>query len=130
MADKHSGGCLCGAVTFEVAGPLRPILFCHCNQCRKQSGHFYAATSAPVSAILISGENRITWYESSTRAKRGFCSICGSALFWKMNDESEMSILAGSFDEPTELVADKHIFCESKGDYYEIGDGLPQIPRY
>lgn len=130
MTDKHNGGCLCGAVTYEVTGALRPVRFCHCGQCRKQSGHFYAATSAPISAILISGEDQITWYQSSHRASRGFCSNCGSALFWKHNGFPDMSILAGSLDEPTGLTAERHIFCASKGDYYEIGDGLPQDLTY
>lgn len=130
MTEKHNGACLCGAVSFEVTGKLRPVLFCHCVQCRKQSGHFFAATSAPISAISISGEDQITWYKSSPRAQRGFCSQCGSTLFWKENDSSDMSILAGSLDEPTGLTAERHIFCSSKGDYYEIGDGLPQDPTY
>ena len=130
MSEIHTGACLCGAVTYEVSGALRPVRFCHCVQCRKQSGHFFAATSAPISAISITGEDQIAWYESSQRAKRGFCRHCGSALFWRHNGFSDMSILAGSLDEPTGLTAERHIFCSSKGDYYEIGDGLPQDSTY
>jgi hypothetical protein len=45
--DQHqiraTGGCLCGAVRYEVRGPLRPVVYCHCTQCRRTSGHFSAS---------------------------------------------------------------------------------------
>ena len=47
----HNGSCLCGAVTFEVNGSLRPPDACHCNQCRKQSGHFWASTDVPLADL-------------------------------------------------------------------------------
>ena len=122
----HSGSCLCGKVRYEVDGPLRPVVACHCSQCRKQSGHFYAATNAPDQAIKIFGQSNLTWYESSSDARRGFCSVCGSALFWKKESDDFTSILAGSLDAPTGLKIAKHIYCADKGDYYEITDGLPQ----
>lgn len=121
MDDQiHKGSCLCGAVRFVVTGPMRNVVACHCNQCRKQSGHYYAATSAPAGQVSITGKDMITWYEASESARRGFCRICGSALFWKPHDEDRLAILAGSFDGPTGLRLDRHIHTESKGDYYEI----------
>lgn len=117
------GSCLCGAVTFGVDAPLRPPAVCHCGQCRKQSGHVWASTSAPVDAISISGEVR--WYESSPVARRGFCPTCGSFLFWKRNDEDTMSFAMGAIDSPSGLRLGRHIFTEWKGDYYEIADGVP-----
>lgn len=123
-----TGSCLCGSVRFRVDGPLRPVVYCHCSQCRKQSGHFYAATDAADADITIEGGEAITWYAASDFAKRGFCSTCGSALFWKENDSDRVSILMGSLDKPTGITARAHIFCADKGDYYEITDGLEQYP--
>ncbi|WP_442475962.1 GFA family protein [Roseovarius litorisediminis] len=40
------GSCQCGAVRYEVAGPLRQVVGCHCSQCRKTSGHYVAATQS------------------------------------------------------------------------------------
>lgn len=120
------GSCLCGKISFKVSGALRGVVACHCSQCRKQSGHFYAATNAADEAISIDGEEHITWYKASKEAKRGFCSNCGSALFWKHQSDDFTSILAGAFDKPTGLKMTKHIFVEDKGDYYEINDDLPQ----
>lgn len=116
------GSCLCTAIRYEVRGPLRPVIACHCRQCRKTSGHYVAATSAPIESISISGAPR--WYRSSDRAERGFCPICGSNLFWRA--DGHMSIFAGSLDEHPELKMAGHIYCDDKGAYYEITDGLPQ----
>ena len=117
-----SGGCLCGAVRYSVAGQLRPVIACHCVQCRKTSGHFVAATSAPRETVAIKGAVR--WFQSSPAARRGFCPTCGSSLFWD-GPGANLSIHAGTLDSPTGLALAGHIFCADKGDYYEIADGLP-----
>ena len=119
------GSCLCGAVSYEVAGPMRPVIACHCTQCRKSSGHHVAATSAPRQAIRITGEVR--WYRSSETARRGFCPVCGSNLFWD-GPGANLSIMAGTLDGATGLRIKGHIYYADKGDYYEIADGLPQAP--
>jgi hypothetical protein len=110
-------------VTYAVKGPLRPVIACHCTQCRKTSGHHVAATSAPRDGIAIRGD--VTWYASSPEARRGFCGVCGSNLFWD-GTGSALSIFAGTLDGPTGLATAGHIYCRDKGDYYEIVDGLPQ----
>ncbi len=74
----------------------------------------------------VEGAETISWFQSSPEAKRGFCSVCGSGLFWKNATKSYTSILAGAFDEPSGLEAEGHIFAGDKGSYYEICDGLPQ----
>ncbi|MDX8442462.1 GFA family protein [Mesorhizobium australafricanum] len=53
-------------------------------------------------------------------AKRGFCKTCGAVLFWKPHQDAYVSVLAGSFDEPTGLQGQSHIFVGDKGDYYSI----------
>ena len=117
------GGCLCGAVRYRVDGPLRPVVACHCSQCRRTSGHHVAATSAPRGAVAIEGE--VTWFASSPEARRGFCGICGSNLFWD-GGGAGLSIMAGTLDGPTGLAMAGHIFVADRGDYYDIADGLPQ----
>jgi hypothetical protein len=129
MSENHKGSCLCGKVTFEVHGALREIVFCHCGQCRKQTGLYYASTSAADEDLVIEGADNITWYHSSEKGRRGFCKHCGSALFWKYEGGDGTSIQAGSMDMPSKLVPGHHIFCEDKGDFYEIQDGLPQFRK-
>ena len=120
------GSCLCGAVHYTVDGPLRPVIACHCVQCRKTSGHFVAATSAPRDSVTIEGE--VTWFHASATARRGFCGTCGSSLFWDGAGEN-LSIHAGTLDGPTGLTTAAHIFCADKGDYYEIAEDLPQAEQ-
>lgn len=123
------GQCLCGAVRFEVHGPLRAVRYCHCAMCRRASGHFAAATACdPQHLRLISAET-LRWYSSSAIARRGFCGTCGSPLFWEPAHGRHLSIWAGTLDTPTGLKASEHIFVADKGDYYEIADGLPLWPE-
>jgi hypothetical protein len=125
MTDIHTGSCLCGAVTFTVNGPMKAITFCHCGQCRRQTGLYYASSNAVADDVTVVGEENVTWYHSSEAGRRGFCRHCGSALFWKAEGRSEISIMAGSLDQPTRLATGHHIYCADKGDFYEIQDNLP-----
>ncbi|NJD31334.1 MAG: GFA family protein [Gammaproteobacteria bacterium] len=122
----HKGSCNCGAVTFEVTCDLPPPDACHCTQCRKQSGHYFASTDVPRSALTVHGAESVTWYRSSEKVRRGFCSKCGSALFWDPVFKDRMGIAMGAFDDPTGTRLAIHIFVAEKGDYYDITDGLPQ----
>ncbi len=129
MNELHRGSCLCGKVRFETRGQLRGVVYCHCSQCRKQSGHFYAATNVQDDSIDISGAEHVSWYEASDFAKRGFCKHCGSVLFWKHHKLDYVSVMAGAFDQPSGLHGESHIFVGDKGDYYGIDDGLPQYEK-
>lgn len=122
----HGGACLCGAVSFEVAGDLHPPDACHCSRCRKTSGHFWVSTNVPRDALTISGAENLTWFRTSETVRRGFCSTCGSALFWDPAERDIISVAMGAFDKPTNTRLEVHIHVASKGDYYEITDGLPQ----
>lgn len=125
----HKGSCLCGAVTFEVQGDLPGPDGCHCVQCRKWSGHFLVGTDVPRSAVRVHGVENVTWYHSSEKVRRGFCSICGASLFFDPLDREKhdwTGIAMGAFDTPTETALAIHIFTAEKGDYYKIADGLPQ----
>jgi hypothetical protein len=125
----HKGSCLCGAITFEVSGDLPQPDACHCSQCRKHSGHYFVSTDVPRSSVTIHGAGNITWYPSSEKVRRGFCADCGASLFFDPIDQIKndwIAIAMGAFDLPTHTQIKMHIFVAEKGDYYDIGDGLPQ----
>jgi len=122
----YKGSCLCGAVTFEVAGELPGPDACHCRMCRKQSGHYFASTDVPRAALTVSGADKLTWFRSSDRVRRGFCSVCGSSLFWDPAARDWIAVAMGAFDGATGARLAKHIFTADKGDYYYIADDLPQ----
>ncbi len=121
-----TGSCLCGAVTFSVAGALPPPNACHCSQCRRQSGHYWASSDVPREALAITGAERLTWFQSSATVRRGFCATCGSFLFWDPAGRAKIAVAMGAFDAPTGTQLALHIFVADKGDHYDIADGLPQ----
>ncbi|ANP36948.1 aldehyde-activating protein [Phaeobacter gallaeciensis] len=120
------GSCLCGDIRFETAAAPQGPSMCHCSQCRKQSGGVWASAYVPETELILHGP--VSWYAASVGAERGFCVRCGSFLFWKAHDEDTISFALGAVEDPSGLKIEKHIFCASKGDYYEIADGLPQKP--
>lgn len=124
--EEHPGGCLCGGVRYVVRGPLRPVIACHCTQCRRTSGHYTAFSSAGSGDLVLVSEHTLTWYRSSADAERGFCSRCGGNLFWRPTGGTTTSIAAGTLDPPTGLTLAEHIFVADQGDYYRLGDGVPQ----
>lgn len=125
--DKSSGGCLCGAVRYEINGPMRNVVYCHCEQCRKTSGHFVAATAVQLKDLHVSEDSGLVWYRSSETADRGFCKHCGSSLFWRPAHGKYMAVMAGAIDTPTGLASREHIYTADASDYYDITDGLPQF---
>lgn len=128
MPERHLGGCLCGAIRYEINGPLRSVINCHCGMCRRFHGHFGAYTAASRGDLTWSASSEPRWYQSSDSASRGFCPACGASLFWQRKNSGEIAIAAGSLDEPTGLKTAAHIFTAHKGDYYDIEGQAPRWP--
>ena len=128
-AVRARGHCLCGAIEIEIRGKLRDVVVCHCGQCRRQHGAPPSYTSAPWSIVTVRGEKNLKWYQSSAQARRGFCRLCGSSLFWEPVGEGRVAIAAGCLDKPTGLRTVRHIFVAEKADFDEITDGLEQFPH-
>ena len=124
------GSCDCQGVVFELIGELRDVVFCHCSQCRKTSGHYWAATQVPKVNLNLIKATSLSWYDSSDKARRGFCSVCGSSMFYERKGIDKISVSAGSLEIPTSLDRMRHIYVASKGDYYGISDDLPQFEEY
>ncbi|EPX77829.1 GFA family protein [Litoreibacter arenae] len=118
------GSCLCGGVRFEADGAARDPAACHCSQCRKQSGHYWAAVQIDDDKLRVEGE--VKWYQSSPTARRGFCPTCGAFLFWKSDADPDTGVSLGAMDAPTGLTLVRHIFTADKGDYYQITDQVRQ----
>ena len=118
-----TGSCLCGAVAFEVHGPMDDVIAFHCTQCRKMTGNYWTSTHVIDADLKFKKHDGLKWFASSAEAKRGFCKECGSSLFWKTNDSKGTSLCVGAIDGKTELKLGGHIYCSSAGDYYEITGG-------
>lgn len=128
LSPPLHGSCNCGAVRFTLTQLPTEATACHCTQCRKQSGHYFASANLPKSALQLSGAEHLSWYQASDKVRRGFCSRCGCWLFWEPIHRDWTSVALGALDGATHLALERHIFVAHKGDYYEIADGLPQNP--
>jgi len=128
-AEVHTGGCACDAVRYRVEGDMRPVVACHCSQCRKAFTNYGAFSAARRGDLSIENMEEVTWFESSPGVRRGFCRRCGGALFWDRAGNDFVSLSAGSLDQPSGLRQVRHIFMDDKADFYEIGDGLEKFPQ-
>lgn len=117
---------MCGAVRYETHGPLRDVVNCHCGRCRRTHGHAAAYTEVASDDLALVEDRGLAWYVADGR-ERGFCRECGASLLWRRAGAGSTSIAAGTLDEPTGLRTSVHIFVDSKGDYYELGDELPRF---
>ncbi len=127
---RATGRCLCGAVSYEVRGPLRDVLLCHCVECRRWGGYVGAFTAAEKSDFALTQGDALRWVSSPAsdrHAERGFCGECGSSLFWQPADSDRIHIAAGTLDRPTKLVVAGHWYAHQGGDFDELpDDGLPR----
>jgi hypothetical protein len=129
---RATGRCLCGAVRYEVRGPLRDILICHCEECRRWGGHVGAFAATRAADLVVVDDRALRWTESPAsdrRARRGFCVECGSSLFWQADEGERIHVAAGTLDRPTGLRVAGHWYSHDAGDYDELpDDGLPRDP--
>jgi len=132
--ERHNvhatGGCLCGMVRYKVVGELMPVINCHCSKCRRFHGHVGAYTATRREHLVLVESSGLKWYRSvqdeTPDVYRGFCTECGSSLFWDPRGKQNISIAAGSIDPPTGLDTERHVWLSQKADYYAISDRLPR----
>ena len=111
-----------------MRGPLRDILLCHCEECRRGGGYLGAFTSTQVDDFVFVEERGLRWTDSprsDRNARRGFCGECGSSLFWDAPDRDTISVSAGALDPPTGLRTTVQIYTHQASDYYELDSSLP-----
>jgi hypothetical protein len=126
-----NGACLCGAVRYEIASQLIDAGNCHCSMCRKAHGAAFAtyASIRPDEFRWTSGEEFVSFYESSPNASRVFCSVCGSTLGGAEQGKIN-AITLGTVDGDPGIRPRSHIFVGSKAPWHEISDALPQFEEW
>jgi hypothetical protein len=118
------GGCLCGAVRYEVRSDKREGYYCHCRMCQLAFGNTRAAfVNLARDEVRWLAEPR--WYASSKIARRGFCGNCGTPLAFEYLDSPRMDLSLGSFDEPSQFRPVSHFAVETRIAGWHAEDGLP-----
>ena len=123
-----NGSCLCGDIIIGIDAWQSDVTYCHCSQCRKQTGLYYAAADVLHTDLHVD-ESKLAWFDASEEASRAFCPRCGSALFWRKHGSDCTAVMPGCINGDPGLKADGHIFIADRGDYYTLSDGLPQWPQ-
>ena len=129
----YKGGCLCGAVRFEIGGSIRNIVYCHCSKCRKAQGSAFAANGIVDASLfkLTSGESELTGFESSPGQIKYFCRNCGSPIVSKNSHKpDQVRVRLGTIDSDIDERPIAHIFTSSKANWEDICGDLPQYEAY
>lgn len=128
MDVKRVGGCLCGAVRYEVRGEIANETLCHCTSCRR-------ASAAPVVAwFSVSPEAfRLTKgllksFASSPGVVRSFCGECGTPLTYLRDGVRDLDVTICSLDDPESAPPRDHIYVRSTLTWAAVEDGLPRFP--
>jgi hypothetical protein len=124
---SSTGSCMCGSVAFSINGPLRDVFNCHCDRCRRFTGHHMAATATDPANIVFDSDETLTWFSPAEGVEYGFCARCGSSLFWRTAvDPSKHCITAGSLNQPTGLTTTHAWYVAEAGDYHKRQPGLSE----
>jgi hypothetical protein len=125
MSQTMTGGCLCGAVRYEVSGAPAAQMVCHCSHCQKQTGSAFSSIMGVVQdQVAITGE--LASYadagESGKAVNRKFCPRCGSPICSEVEVAPGMVwIKTGTLDDPAAFAPQAHIWTRSKQDWVETG---------
>lgn len=125
--NKWTGGCLCGAIRYEVTAPKSENWYCHCRMCQRWTGSVVATDTIVAAASFRITRGKPKYYRSSAYAERGFCADCGSPLVFRAIDDDRISIQTGTLDDPGVAPPTGHYGIEGKVSWLEIADDLPRM---
>ncbi len=117
---QRDGSCLCGAVQI-TAHTGTSVGACHCSMCRTWGGGPLLALDCGPN-VRFEGEEAISVFDSSAWAERGFCSRCGTHLFYRLKANGQYMMPPGLFDSEDGLVLEHQVFIDEKPEYYEFAN--------
>lgn len=124
-----SGSCLCGSISFTARLPTQWVAHCHCTRCRRAHGAAFV-TWAGMAAEQVTIEDSaatLRWYGSSGGAERGFCSRCGSPLFFRSPGwPGELHIARALFTDPLDREPQAHGYYDTHVEWVHLADDLPK----
>ncbi len=124
-----TGGCLCGAIRYEISAPPISTGYCHCSICQKFTGSSMSTwTAFPASTVQFVND-KPKYFASSPIAERGFCPTCGSSMTYRLLQPKKAAylvIFTPTLDEPKKHAPAAHSGMESKMPWIEILDDLPR----
>ena len=128
---KASGGCLCGAVRYEIDGEPMFMAHCHCRDCQRATGTGHVSvTGLPRAAVKITGETRAYACngDSGQPLIRNFCPNCGSLIYSEPTImQGVINVTAGTLDDPSLFHPQAAIYTRSRPDWDRLQGGLAEF---
>jgi hypothetical protein len=128
--SKVPGACLCGAVRFEVEGPLDRVAHCHCSMCQRAHGApFVTWAAVPRERVRVTrGADALVHYQSSEIGTRSFCRNCGSSMFCELTTHpADIDVALASLAPGHGAKPRAHLFWDDRASWTEAADGLPRL---
>ena len=127
---ETAGRCLCGDVAFRARLPSKWVAHCHCTLCQRSSGAAFVTWVGlhDAGVVIDDTHGRLSWHASSATGERGFCSRCGSTLFFRSPRwPGELHVTRANFDGPVDRLPQAHVFWDTHVDWAPLADdGLPR----
>lgn len=123
---RLTGQCLCGAVRYAIEAEKTELDACHCSRCRRWAGG-PLMTLEHKGAVNFSGGESIGIYPSSDVVERGFCKVCGSTLFTRIQGDDHYFLAAGTIAETEHLELAVEIFIDDKPAYYAFANDTEKM---
>jgi hypothetical protein len=128
-----TGGCLCGGVRFELTEPVEDAGYCHCTRCQRRTGTASSAQARIAAGTfrLVAGEDLVTgWRHADGGFEKCFCSVCGSHLFSRSPDGTQMSVRLSAFDGDPGVRPSWRSFVDYAAVWEPVpDDGLTRYPE-
>jgi hypothetical protein len=127
MSDEtHTGGCQCGAVRYQITGPLQGGHVCHCRMCQRATGGLFAALVGQKQANIVWTKGALSLFRSSSIATRGFCERCGTPLTFAYDRaHARLYVTIGSLDRPEDVVLERQFGVESRLPWVSFCEQVP-----
>ena len=117
----RTGACLCGKVTLTAHQAQSHIYACHCSMCQTWGGGPALSLDGGTD-VTFDGQALIQTYPSSEWAERGFCSCCGTHLYYRLKQHNQYFIPAGLFTDKSNFSFTSQIYIDCKPDYYTFSE--------
>ena len=125
--QKMQGSCLCGAVQFSLEPPTLWCAHCHCRMCQRAHGAAFVTWVGAAEDRVVIDDSRLMWYHSSDQAERGFCTICGSSLFFRSTRwPGEIHVTRANINGEIDREPEGHAFFDSHVSWFQVADSLPK----
>lgn len=126
------GGCLCGAVRYEITGDFAGSGVCHCRSCQYTTGGGpnYVALAPTAAFKVTKGEPKRYTRPGGSGGDitRVFCGDCGTPL-WSEGAFPFYPVKAGGLDDPSILEPAIHLWTSEAQPWHRIEPGRPAFPE-